>query len=204
MALDVNAIRSEFARLEQTNGCVRLDRVPTREDIYARWHWNRQKFCEERGWDPVKRKVGRYSFLAGGVGQPDIKLDEPPLEWRFNFDPMPLGWFDHPGARAIIAQEDQNHVFLHHLAAKNLAGWVDRPEGSDIFRMFTTGLCDDDDTVMMRELLANIHPEEYPQLYRRDALSIWHIARAALDSQVRRGRLSWWLNLHAVKPQQEN
>ena len=202
MSLNVDAIRSEFTRLELTNGKMRLDRVPTREDIHARWHWRKLKLCEETGRDPAERKLGRHSFLVGGVGKPDIKMGEPPLEWRFRYDPMPLTWFDHPGARAILSPIDPDHVFLHHLASKHLAGWADRPKGKDIYRMFITGEYNVGDKLMMSEMLANTFPEDYPRLYRRDALSIWHIARAVLDCQVLRGRLSWWLNMHAVKPEE--
>jgi len=33
----------------------------------------------------------------------------------------------------------------------------------------------------MAELLSDIREEDYPQLRRREALSVWHIARAVLD-----------------------
>ena len=53
---------------------------------------------------------------------------------------------------------------------------------------------------MMSELLADIRPQVYPQLRCWDALTIWHITRATHTSEVRRGRLSWWLNKFAAKP----
>jgi len=198
MALDVGAIRSEFGRLEKTGGKVMLDRVPTREDIHARWHWHMTGLCKRKGLDPVRLKIGRYSFLAGGTGKPELVAGEPPLEWRFGYDPMPLDWFDHPVGKAILAEVDPDHVFLHHLA-----GWKNRPSGKEFHHMFVTDEYGKGDKLMMRELLADIHHEMYPQLYRRDAISIWHIARAAHTCQVRRGRLSWWLNMNARKPEKE-
>jgi len=198
VALDVHAIRREFSCLERTGGRIRTDRIPTREDIHARWHWKMAGILD--GEQARRNGVGRHGFLAGGVGKPVIKPDEPPLEWRFAYDPMPLGWFDHPAGRDILAPVDPRHLYLHHLAAKHLAGWADRPSGKDMYRYFTAGMADDGDRLMMRELLGDIRPENYPQLRRRDALSIWHIARAALDSRVRRGRLSSWLNGFALDP----
>lgn len=200
MALDVGSIRSEFNRLEMTDGQVLPDRVPTREDLHARWHWHMTGLCNRKGLDPARMKIGRYSFLAGGTGQPELVAGEPPLEWRFGYDPMPLEWFDHPVGRAILTEVDPNHVFLHHLAAKHLAGWKNRPTGKDFYTMFVTDEYGRGDKLMMQELLADIHHEMYPQLYRRDAISIWHIARAAHTCRVRRGRLSWWLNKNARKP----
>ena len=200
MALDVDAIRSEFIRLEMTGGKLLLDHVPTREDIHARWHWHMTELCNRKGLDPVRMKIGRYSFLAGGIDKPELRTGEPPLEWRFGYNPMPLEWFDHPVGKTILAKMDPDHVFLHHLAANHLAGWKNRPTGKDFFRMFVTDEYGKGDKLMMRELLADIHHEMYPQLYRRDAISIWHIARAAHTCHVRRGRLSWWLNMNACKP----
>ncbi|MCY4445138.1 MAG: hypothetical protein OXC02_01560 [Rhodobacteraceae bacterium] len=200
MALDVNAIREEFARLERTGGTIQLDRVPTREDIHARWHWDMTKLCEKKGFDAADWKVGRHSFLVGGVDQHEITAGEPPLEWRYRYDPMPLPWFDHPAGTDILVPIDTHHHFLHHLAGKHLAGWSNRPSGEDIYNMFVHEDYGPGDKLMMSELLADIRPQAYPQLRRWDALSIWHIARAAHTSQVRRGRLSWWLNRFAVKP----
>ncbi len=201
MGFDVDAVRTEFARLERTAGEVRLDRVPTREDIHARWHWHMTELCRKNNRDSATWKVGRHSFLAGGIGKPKITTGEPPLEWRFRYDPMPLPWFDYPTGRDILAPMDPEHLYLHHLAAKHLAGWSDRPTGEDIYNMFVHEEYGPGDELMMSELLADLHPETYPQLRRRDALSIWHIARAAHVSKARRGRLSWWLNMFAVRPQ---
>lgn len=200
MSLDVEAIRSEFDRLESTNGKILLDHVPTREDIHARWHWKMTELCNRKGLDASRMKIGRYSFLVSGYGKPELIFGESPLEWRFSYDPMPLEWFDHPVGTAIYAEMDPAHVFLNHLAAKHLAGWKNRPRGMDFYRMFVTDDYGKGDKLMMREFLADIHHEMYPQLYRRDALSIWHIARAAHTCKVQRGRLSWWLNMHARKP----
>ena len=145
MALNVAAIREEFARLERTDGQVRLDRAPTREDIHARWHWRRTIQCRQYGEDLEKFKIGRESFLAGGKGAPILKSGEPPLEWRFRYDPMPLDWFDHPAGRDILAPMDPEHRFLHHVAGKHLAGWADRPSGTEMFDMLVNGARDDDD-----------------------------------------------------------
>ncbi|MCY4309394.1 MAG: hypothetical protein OXC57_14150 [Rhodobacteraceae bacterium] len=115
-------------------------------------------------------------------------------------DLMPLEWFGHPVGKTMLAEVDPDHVFLHHLAAKHLANWKNRPAGKEFYHMFVTDEYGKGDKLMMRKLLADFHHEMYPQLYRRDAISIWHIARAAHTCRVRRGRLSWWSNLNARKP----
>ena len=63
--------------------------------------------------------------------------------------------------------------------------------------MFTRNEYAEGDEHMVYEMLADIHHSEYPQLYRHDAISVYHIARAALRCHVRLGCLSWWLNMHS-------
>ena len=200
MPFDLDAVRKEFWRLEETGGVIRTDRVPTREDIHARWHWRTEKFLPKYGTDPATVDVGRDSFMLSGLGRPQLREDEPVLEHRFRYDPMPLEWFDNSTAKAILCDVDPDHMLLEMLCGKHLAGWVDRPTGAEMFAMLTEGAQSDDDRLMVREMLCDIRPEFYPMLRRHDALSVWHLARAALDCEIKRGRLSWWLNQYAVKP----
>ena len=158
------------------------------------------ELCHRHGDDPDKIGVGRASYLIGGRGRPLLKNGEPPLEWRFRHDPMPLSWFDHPAGHAVFRAPDPEHWLLRLLCGKHLAGWANHPTGAEMFRILTEGARDDDERLMVNELLADIRPEMYPQLRRQDALSIWHIARAAIECQVQRGALSWWLNQFALKP----
>ena len=200
MPFDLDAVRKEFWRLEETGGVIRTDRVPTREDIHARWHWRTERFLPEYGTDPATVDVGRDSFMLSGLGRPQLPEDEPVLEHRFRYDPMPLEWFDNSAARAVLCDIDHDLMLLEMLCGKHLAGWADRPTGTEMFAMLTEGAQSEDDRLMVRELLCDIRQEFYPMLRREDALSIWHLARAALGCEVKRGRLSWWLNQYAVKP----
>lgn len=54
-----------------------------------------------------------------------------------------------------------------------------------MFRIFTRDEYGQGDELMMYELLSDIHHTEYPQLYRRDAISVYRIACAALRCHVR-------------------
>ena len=194
------AVEREYRRLVETGGRLDLDRVPNREDIHARWHWKFERVLMKDGCDPARFDCGRHSYMISGRGRPQLKRDKPRLEYRFRYDPMPLAWFDNPYGRMVFRDADPEHRLLELLCGKHLAGWQDRPTGAEMYRILVEGAWNDDDRLMARELLCDIRHEFYPQLRRRDALSIWHIARAAHDCEVRRGRLSWWLNQFAEKP----
>ena len=124
-----------------------------------------------------------------------------PLEKRFRYDPMPLPWFDNAPARAVFRDPDPEHWLLSRLSGKHLAGYSGRPSGAELFRWLTEGAQTELQRAWLAELLCDIREEVYPQLRRRDALSIWHIARAALECDVKRGALSRWLNQFAVMPE---
>lgn len=196
---DFEAAREEFLRLERTGGRFRLDRVPTREDIHAHWHYRMERLLLRKGIDPTTENVGRHSIMISGKGRPDI-AEEPPLEQRFRYDPMPLPWFENPIAHKLFRDPDPEHALLELLCAGHLAGFADRPSGTDMFRLLVEGTRNEGDRQLVRELLCDIRPEMYPQLRREDALSAWHLARAALDCEVKRGTLSRWLNQFAIKP----
>ena len=196
---DVHAVREEYNRLVRT-GQIRTDRIPTREDIHARWHWQTEKRFLERGRDPGTY-CGKNSFLISGLGQPELRRYEPPLEHRFRYHPMPLPWFDHPGGRHVFRPPDPEHRLLGRLCGKHLAGWQDRPTGTEMFRYLTRGTDNGSDQLMVSELLSDINHEMYPQLRRQDAISAWHLARACHACDVQRGRLSKWLNQFALPPE---
>ena len=198
MAFDIEAVRREFWRLDRTDGAWRTDRVPTREDIHARWHWKMEGLMD----CPESLDIGRSSALISGIGTGIPKEDGNPLERRFRYQPMPLAWFDNPCARHVFVPPDPDHQLLNSLCNKHLAGYSGRPSGMTLFRWLTEGTESAMQRDWLAELLCDIREEDYPQLRRRDALSAWHIARAVLESDVRRGALSWWLNQFAVPPGQ--
>ncbi len=66
MPLDRAAARQEFARLVRAGGARRTDRVPTREDLFARWHWDMEQALTRAGQDPQAADVGRHSSLIRG------------------------------------------------------------------------------------------------------------------------------------------
>ncbi len=200
MPFDVEAARREFWRLDRSEGAVRTDRAPTREDIYARWHWRTEKGLLEQGMDPAKADIGRSSVLISGKGTAKPRDDVNPLEKRFRYDPMPLSWFDNPPAKAVFREPDPEHWLLTSLSASHLAGFTGRPSGAELFRQLTKGTRNEIERLMLSELLCDIREEDYPQIRRQDALSIRHIARAALECDVKRGALSRWLNQYAEKP----
>ena len=86
------AVAREYRRLVEAGGRLDLDRVPDREDIHARWHWKFEGILS-------RDDCGRHSYMISGRGSPQLKLDEPRLEYRFRYDPMPLAWFDNPRGR---------------------------------------------------------------------------------------------------------
>ena len=61
-----------------------------------------------------------------------LKPDEPRLEYRFRYDPVPLPWFDNPRGRMVFRDPDPEHGTLELLCGKHLAGWQDRPTGAEM------------------------------------------------------------------------
>ena len=200
MPFDVEAARREFRRLDEAGGEIRTDRIPTREDIHARWHWRMERMLLKEGFDPAESGVGRKGYLIGGVGKPILRGDLPPLEHRFGYDPMPLDWFGHAGALAVTGKPDPEHRLLNMLCAGHLAGFEGRPSGGEMHRMLTRGTEDAGERQLVRELLADIRTLFYPRLMREDDLCIRDLARAAHECEIRRGALSWWLNRFAMPP----
>ena len=168
-----------------------MDRAPTREDIHASRHWQTECVLRRAGFDPAHEDIGRESALTGGRRRPRTRVDEPPPEKRFRYDPMPLAWFDNAPARAVLRAPDPEHELLELLCAGRLAGYWDGPSRAEIFRMLVEGIRNEGERMTVAELLCDIREEVYPMLRRQDALSIRHIAR---------GALSWWLNQYAEKP----
>ncbi len=82
---------------------------------------------------------------------------------------MPLEWFDNSAARAVLCDADPDHMLLEMLCGKHLAGWTDRPTGTEMFVLLTEGAQSEDDRLMVRELLCDIRHEFYPMLRRDQA-----------------------------------
>ena len=114
---------------------------------------------------------------------------------------MPLEWFENAPARQVFREPDPEHKLLSRLSGRHLAGYTGRPSGSELYAWLVEGTETEEHRDWLNELLQDIHEEDYPQLRRRDALSAWHIARAVLDGDIRRGALSRWLNQFAERPE---
>jgi len=203
--LDAAAVRTEFWRLVRDEGAERTDRVPTREDLHARHHWHGEIMARRCGRNPGDLDLGRTSALIAGRTDraTPVRLQGPaslPVETARGRPPMPLAWFDNPAARLVPSAVDPDHVLLACLAARHLAGYLDRPTGADFYRILTTGSQGDADAAALYELLTGLDAEDYPLLIAMEALSIRHVARAALRAGVERGPLAWWLNRYARKP----
>ena len=198
--MDMEAVRREFWRLDRSGGAPRTDRIPTREDILARWHWRLEGTLAAAGKDPRKSGVGRHGNDISGKGEV-IPWDDivQPLEKRFRYAPMPMEWFDNDIARAVLFPMDPDHLLLESLIARHLAGYSGRPSPRELFDWLTLGMTDDRQRGLMSEMLTTVREHDYPQLRRRDAISAWHIARAVHDCGLERGALSRWLNQFAVR-----
>jgi len=197
--MDMEAVRREFWRLDRAAGAPRTDRIPTREDILARWHWRMEGTLAAVGKDPRKSGVGRDSNDISGKGEVIPWRDIKPLEKRFRYGPMPMAWFDNDIAHAVLFPLDPEHHLLRSLIARHLAGYTGRPAPGELFDWLTLGTVDGRQRDLMAELLVDVHERDYPQLRRRDAISAWHIARAVHDCGLERGALSRWLNQFAVR-----
>ncbi len=174
-----------------------MDGIPGREDLHARWHSKMERLLP----DPEKGRVGRYGAMVTEGAPSFYWNDVNPLEKRMRHFPMPLDWFRNPVVEQVFVPPDPDHVLLDMPSAEHLAGYIGRPSGKEFFRMIVTGTQDANERDWCNELLQDIREEDYPQLRRRDAISAFHIARTLIESDLKRGALSWWLNQFAIVPE---
>ncbi len=178
------------------------ERVPTREEIYARYERERFEACVERGGDPEAEGLGPHGSMIGGRGKPLTAFHGFP-ELRAQLRPLPLSWFDHPRAKTTLVPPGglrEAHAFFHCLSCSYLAGMSERPSGAQLRSHFKAPELDAHARSDVWHVLACIRNFELHRLLARGAVCVREVARAMHLSETRRATVVAWINQFSAPP----
>ena len=196
--LDLEKVRAAYFDLPPDDP----ERVPTREELYARYERRRVEACLRSGSDPRKAGLGEHGSLIGGAGKP-LSMSSVRPERAVHLRPLPLAWFDNPRARSAVVPiggSAEAHAFFGALAADHLAGMPERPTGTRLARIFRATTHEGREWSQLWHVFACIRIPDLKRLLSRGGLSVYEIARAIHLSQTRRADVVSWINQFGVKP----
>ena len=108
------------------------ERLPSDEELLARYERRRYDDCILRGGDPRAEGLGPHGSMIGGPGKPTTVFHTHPTRTTL-LDPLPLAWWDYPRAKLRILPPGGHpaaHAYLAGLAGAHLAGVLNRPSGA--------------------------------------------------------------------------
>ena len=178
------------------------ERIPSREEIYARYERDRFERCLLRGGDPEVEGLGPHGSLVGGRPKP-LTLFHGFPELRAQLNPLPLSCFDHPQAHARVIPPNgirEAHAFFHALSCALLAGMPDRPSGSLLRSYFRSAELSGQPWSQVWHVLACIRSFDLQRLLARGAVSLYEVARAIHATETRRATVVAWINQFGVRP----
>lgn len=196
--LDVAKVRAFYFRPPASDS----ERIPTLEELYARYERRRVEECLLRGGRPHDEGLGEHGSLIGGPGKPLTVFPVRP-DRALRQDPLPLAWFDSPLARSAPPYpptRDEAHAFFAHLSGAHLAGMPDRPTGARLARLFRAAELSPRERSQLWHVFADIQAWDLTRLLCRGGLSLYEAARAIHLSRTRRATVVAWLNQFAVRP----
>ncbi len=177
-------------------------RIPSREELTARYERERFDACVLRGGDPEAEAVGPHGSLVGGAGKP-LTVHHTLPEVHAKPRPLPLSWFDHPRRRARTLPPggiEEAHIFFRSLSHGYLAGHRDRPSGPRLRRHFQSPELSGLPLSLVWHVLACVRGSDLNRLLAYGGLSLYEIARAVHLTDVRRASVTRWINQFAVRP----
>ena len=178
------------------------DRLPSREELYAREERRAVERCLLSGGDPRTAGLGEHGSLIGGPRKPLRRFTWDPEFAPRSRDPLPLSWFDNPRARSRAGDLDPARVrlFFAHLSGGLLAGMPARPSGLELHHAFRSASLSPRRRDQVWHVLASMRLDELPRLLSRGGLSVYEIARAIHLSGTHRPRVVAWMNQFGRKP----
>ena len=178
------------------------ERLPSREELYAREERRAVERCLLSGGDPRERALGEHGSLIGGLDKPLRRFTWDPEFAPRSRVPLPLPWFDNPRARSMASNPDPDHarVFFAHLSAGHLAGYPNRPRGADLGRLFRSPRLTPVERDQVWHVFACMRLSDLPGLLSRGGLSLYEVARAIHLSKTLRPRVIAWLNQFGSRP----
>ncbi len=178
-------------------------RVPSDEELIARYERDRYDDCILRGGDPVAEGLGPHGSMIGGPGKPTTVHSTTP-ERTTLLDPLPLAWWDYPRARLRILPPGGPSAadgYLDDLCRAHLAGVLNRPTGPYLAQLFRSTDPLDADLDTMRHLFGAISAPGFYRLRTDGGVSLYEMARALHSTRTRRAALVRWINRYARRPQ---
>ena len=197
MSLDFDAVREAYFDKPLASP---PDHLPTREELLAQRERIRLKCTLEAGLDPALEGVGEHGSLIGGPGKP-LTIVGRQAHLLLRIEPMPLEWFDHPGARRCWrgpAQDESD--FLAMLISRHLAGFPDPPTDRELARWLRSANCFPRKKAVFYDIFEAIRPGDLPKLLSRAHISVYEVARAIHISGARAPGTVRWLHQFAVDP----
>lgn len=178
------------------------ERLPSREELYAREERRAVERCLLSGGDPREKALGEHGSLIGGTGKPLRRFTWDPEFAPRSRVPLPLAWFDNPHARSRASNPDPDkvRVFFAHLSAGQLAGYPNRLRGAELGRLFRAPRLAPAGRDQVWHVLACMHLSDLPGLLSRGGLSLYEVARAIHLSGTLRPRVIAWLNQFGARP----
>ena len=177
-------------------------RVPSDEELIARYERGRVDDCILRGGDPEAEGLGPHGSMIGGPGKPTTVHSTSP-ERTTPLDPLPLSWWAYPHAQLRILPpggQPAAHAYLGDLAGAHLAGVLNHPSGRRLARMFRSTDLSAADRAILKHLFAAISAPRFTCLRTDGGISLYEIARAIHTARTRRADLVRWINRLAVRP----
>ena len=178
------------------------ERIPSREELTARYERERFDTCIRRGGDPESEALGPHGFLIGGDGNP-LSVHHILPEVHAKLRPLPLTWFDHPHRRARTLPPGgikEAHLFFRSLSHAYLAGHRDCPSGPRLRRYFQSPDLSDLPLSLVWHVLACIRSFDLNRLLAYGGLSLYEIARAIHLTKISRSSVGRWINQFAIPP----
>lgn len=178
------------------------ERIPSREELYARYERDRFERCLVRGGNPEVEGLGPHGSLIGGRSK-RLTLFHGFPELRSKLHPLPLTWFDHPRAHAPTNPPggiEEANAFFHALSCAYLAGMPDRPSGPLLRRYLRSAELSGQRWSQVWHVFACIRSFDLHRLIPRGAVSLYEVARAIHITEIRRSTVVSWINQFAVRP----
>jgi len=178
------------------------ERIPAREELYARYERERFEDCLLRGGDPEAEGLGPHGSLIGGPGKP-LTLFHGFPELRARLRPLPLSWFDHSRGHTPIMPPgglEEADAFFASLSGAYLAGMRDRPSGPLLRRHFRSAELTRQARSRVWQVFAAIQPFDLHRILPRGAVSLYEVARVMHLADIRRADVTSWINQFGVRP----
>ena len=180
------------------------ERQPSREELYARAERRAVESCILASGDPREQGLGKHGALIGGRGKPPRHFSRDPEFTGRSQVPLPLAWFTHPVALTRPSTPpDKVRGFFAHLSAGHLAGYPNRPSGTELARIFRSPRPTTVERDQAWHVFACIHPWDLPGLLWSGGMSVHEVARAIHLSKTLRPQVIAWINLFGVRPRDQ-